>query len=411
MHASPYRRDLALLTFCQAMFFMANTIIVSTAPLIGFMYAPTTVLATLPTGLQFLATMAATVPASYTMKYIGRRSGLALGATFGVGGGLLGFFAIMAGNFVMFCAATMTYGVFMAFAQYYRFAAADAADAAVDEGNRRLNGERLRGRAISIVMAGGIVAAILGPELAKATRDLFAPILFAGSYLAVAALAAVSVFTLTFITLRRAHSGFSGGSVRPLSELMRQPGIATAVFSAVVGYITMTLLMTATPIAMAACGHEFSDSAWVIQWHVFGMFAPSFFTGALIAKRGAEQVILFGIMAIGAAIAVNLSGIDVWQFTAGLFLLGIGWNFMFVGGTTLLTRCYRPSEKAKVQGCNDFIVFTTLAVAATSAGALHDILGWQVMNLLAVPGLLLVLGLLWSSHSGRSPRALSEVSP
>ncbi len=410
MKISRYLRDISVLTFCQAMFFMANTIVVSTAPLIGLMYAPTPALATLPTGLQFLSTMAATLPASYIMKYVGRRAGLALGALFGIGGGLLGFWATMRGDFAMFCVATMTYGAFMAFAQYYRFAAADAADVAIEARRQEAYAEKLRGRAISIVMAGGIVAAVAGPELAKATRDVFAPMLFAGSYLAVANLATLSVFALLLLTLREPFGGLGAGSVRGLGAIIRQPSFAPAVSSAVVGYITMTLLMTATPIAMLACGHEFSDSAWVIQWHVLGMFLPSFFTGSLIARRGAEQVIVYGVLAMIAAIAVNVSGLAVWQFTAGLLLLGIGWNFMFIGGTTLLTRCYRPAEKAKVQGLNDFILFTTLAAAAVSSGALHDWLGWQVMNLVAIPGLLLVLGVLWMGHSGRMRSIGEEVS-
>ncbi len=392
------------------MFFMANTMVVSTSPLIGLMYAPTEVLATLPLGIQFTATMLATLPASYAMKYVGRRTGLACGTIFGVAAGILGYFAIMAGNFAMFCAAAILYGVFTAFCQYYRFAAADAADVASRDRASQIGGERARARAISWVMAGGVAAAVLGPELAKATRDLFAPILFAGTYLAIGILALLSLLVLSTLSLRRPKGGEVSGPVRPIGELMRQPGIVTAILAAVIAYVTMNLLMTATPIAMAACGHDFADSAWVIQWHVLGMFAPSFFTGALIARRGAEQVIVMGIAAMAVAVAVNLTGLEVWQFTTGLLLLGIGWNFMFVGGTTLLTRCYTPAEKAKVQGINDCIIFTSMAVSATSAGILHHLLGWQVMNLLALPGLALVLGILWLSHGGPSRRLAEQVS-
>jgi predicted MFS family arabinose efflux permease len=308
---------------------------------------------------------------------------------FGVAAGVLGWDAIMRGSFAAFCVAGLVYGVFGAFCQFYRFAAADAADAA-DAGHAGAeNAAARRGRAIGWVMAGGTVAALLGPLLARGTQDLFAPVLFAGCFAAIAVLGGLICLALGFMDpLRPRHEvGADGG--RPLAEIARQPAALTAFLTALVAYVTMNLLMTATPLAMLACGFGFAESATVIQWHVLGMFAPSFATGPLIARFGVTRVIAAGIALMGACVGVDLLGVEVVHFATGLLLLGVGWNFMFIGATTLLTGCHTEAEKAKVQGLNDFLVFTTVAVSASSAGALHHLLGWQAMNLLAVPGLVL----------------------
>ncbi len=378
-------RNVTLLGVCQALFYMANTIAISTSPLVGLQYAPSPTLATLPLGAQFLGTMLTTVPASYLMKWLGRRGGLLIGAAFAVAAGLLSAQAIRAGSFLFFVLGGFLYGMFSAFAQYYRFAAADAADAGVAEG-----AAARRARAIAWVMAGGLVAAVIGPELAKATRELLPPFLFAGSYLAIAALGVASLVTLSFLRMPRPSLAERRRGGRPLVEILRTPGALTAVLAAVVAYVTMNLLMTATPLAMAGCGHDFSDTARVIQWHVVGMFAPSFVSGHLIARFGAPRVILAGVLAMLLTVAVAETGLEVEHFATALFLLGLGWNFMFVGGTSLLTSCHRPEEKAKVQGFNDLVLFTSVTLSASSSGALENLLGWQTMNLLALPGLLLV---------------------
>jgi MFS family permease len=400
MHApTPARpslaRNVAVLAGCQALFFMCNTIVISAAALIGLQLAPAPALATVPLGLQFIGTMTATMPASLLMQQVGRRPGLMLGAALGILAGFLGWLAIMRASFLLFAASGVVYGAFSAFCQYYRFSAADAADAA-----DTADPAAARARAVAWVLAGGVIAALLGPELAKATRDVFAPVLFAGCYAAVAALAALTLLLLALLDLPHARPAAGTGGGRPLLEIVRQPMIVTAFLAALVGYVTMNLLMTATPLAMLDCGFDFADTAFVIQWHVLGMFLPSFWTGSLIARFGAERIIATGALINLVCIAVNMSGLELDRFIAGLFLLGLGWNLMFIGGTTLLTACYHRIEMARVQGLNDLLLFTSVAMSAAAAGALHDLLGWQAMNLAAVPAVLLVLLRLWWRRPG-----------
>ncbi len=384
-------KNVGVLALAQALFFMANTIVISTAPFVGLQYAPSPWLATVPLGVQFLGTMSATLPASLLMQRVGRRPGLCLGMALGVAAGLLGAHAVLRGSFLLFCLAGVLYGAFSAFAQYLRFTAADAADAAGFPDRTAA-----RGRAIAWVMAGGVVAAVAGPELADRTRELLAPILFAGSYLAIAALAGAGLLALLLLELPRPgrETGAAAVAGRPLAEIVRQPAAIAAFLSALVGYVTMNLLMTATPLAMLACGHGFTDTKHVIQWHVLGMFAPSFVTGRLVTRFGVERVILAGVGLELACVAIAVAGLEVANFAIALFLLGVGWNFMFVGGTTLLTTCHGPAEKAKVQGLNDLLVFTSVAASASLAGFVQSTLGWRTMNLLAIPGLLLVAALL-----------------
>jgi MFS family permease len=388
-------KNVSVLALCQALFFMCNTIVISTAPLVGLQLAPTPGLATLPLGAQFVGTMLCTMPASLLMKRIGRRDGLSIGTALGVSAGTIATFAVLQGSFWLFCVSGMVYGGFSAFCQYFRFTAADAADAAPAE-----NRSAARGRAIAWVMAGGLVAAVLGPEVAKATRELFAPILFAGCYVAVAGLALSSLATLRWLELPAVDAAARHDAGRPLSEIARQPIAVTAFLAALVGYVTMNLLMTATPLAMLACGHAFADSAFVIQWHVVGMFAPSFVTGSLIARLGIHRVILLGIALNLICVSLAFAGLEVVNFAAALFVLGAGWNFMFIGATTLLTTCHTQAEKAKVQGLNDLLVFGSVAASATLSGFLHDALGWELMNLLAVPALLAVAAIVWLSSRG-----------
>lgn len=381
-------RNVAILAACQAFFFMCNTILITTSGLVGLQIAPDPAMATIPLAAQFFGTMLATMPASLLMARVGRRAGLVLGGVFGIGSGLLGAYAIVHAHFVLFVAAGLLYGVFAAFSQYYRFTAADAADqsAAVDK-------MAARARAISLVMAGGLVAAFLGPELAKATQNLVPPFLFAGCYLVIAVVALAATITLCFLDLPMVETRAAEEPARPLLEIISQPIAVTAFFAAFVAYVTMNLLMTMTPLAMLACGFAFADSATVIQWHVVGMFAPSFFTGSLIARFGAERMIAAGGALMLGCIAVNLTGIELLNFLGSLFLLGLGWNFMFIGGTTLLTRAHRPSEKAKVQGFNDLCLFTAVTMSAAASGALHEWLSWQPMNLAALPLVLAVIAM------------------
>jgi MFS family permease len=388
--AAPLARNVGVLVFCQALFFMANTIQFATSALVGHQLAPTPLLSTLPLALQFVGIMSTTMPASLLMQRFGRRGGFQLGAAFAVLSGLLGAWAALIGSFWLFCLAGAIYGSFGAFSNYLRFAAADAVDQ-----SGRADAATLRPKAIAWVMAGGLVAAVLGPELAKATQDLLAPVSFAGCYLAVAALGGGMLLVASWLDLPPLRlSAEALGRVRSTAEIVRDPAIVTAFLAALVGYVTMNLLMTATPLAMLDCGLAFADTAFVIQWHVVGMFLPSFWTGRIIARFGAVRVVAAGALLNLVSIGVAFAGLQLAHFTIGLFILGLGWNFMFIGGTTLLTQSHRPAEKAKVQGLHDLVMFTTVSISALSAGALQQAVGWHAMNLAAIPAVLLILLLL-----------------
>ncbi|MCB1970514.1 MAG: MFS transporter [Geminicoccaceae bacterium] len=389
MWSPPLIRNVSILAVCQAMFFMANTMLISTSPLVGLSLAPMHAMATLPLGFQFLGAMVTALPASYLMRAVGRRHGLAFGCLFGFAAGICAASAVMLESFLLFIGASALYGMFSAFCQFYRFTASDAADRSDPSG-------KARPRAISLVLAGGVVAAVLGPETAKLTKELVAGSLFAGCYFTIAGLALLSAVGLLALDLPRMSEARSERPARSALEIFRQPMAITAVVSAIVSYVTMNLIMTATPLAMQAEGHLFDNTAFVIQWHVLGMFVPSFFTGSLIGRFGEYRMIAAGALLLLVAVAVNLSGVHLIHFTLALGLLGIGWNFMFIGGTTLLTRCYEPSEKAKAQGMNDLLLFSMVAMSASASGALHDTVGWSVMNMLAIPLLLACLVLAWT---------------
>ena len=383
MQSGYAKRDVYLLALCQALLATGNAVVITTSALVGQTLAPDG-LATLPLFLQFLAIMATTLPASYLMKRVGRRAGFAVGAGFALSAGLLGSGAILTGSFPLFCIASFGYGVFMGFGGYYRFAAAEVAAPA------------FRPRAISYVLAGGVVAAIAGPELAKATDDLFGPALFAGCFAAVAGLGLATLVVLAFLRIPLPADDERTGEGRPLAQIMRQPAFIVALGSAAIAQGAMVLVMTATPLAMAFCGYGFDQTAFVIQWHVLGMFAPSFFTGHLITRFGVLNVMAVGAGLILACLGVALSGIEIAQFWSALFLLGLGWNFMFVGGTSLLTSTYHPNEKAKVQAINDLIIFATAAFASLSSGLLHHLIGWQAVNISMVMPIIVTLGaILW----------------
>jgi len=383
MVLSNAKRDVLLLSVCQALLATGNAVVITTSALAGQILAPEG-LATMPLFLQFLAIMATALPASFLMKRIGRRAGFSVGACFAVAAGILGCLAIIGGLLWLFCLASIAYGVFMGFGMYYRFAAADVADAA------------FRPRAISYVLAGGVVAAIAGPELAKATSELLAPALFAGCFAAVAGLGAATLLVLAFVRIPPPDDDERRGGGRPLAVIVRQPAFMVALGGAAVAQGAMVLVMTATPLAMAFCGFGFSDTAFVIQWHVLGMFAPSFFTGHLISRFGTLNIMTTGAILIVICLGVALSGVEIVQFWTALFLLGVGWNFMFIGGTTLLTTTYQPAEKAKVQAVNDLLTFATAALASLFSGILHHLIGWQAVSLsMILPVLAMMTAFFW----------------
>ncbi len=380
----PAMRNVVLLAICQALAMTSMTMNMTVTALTGHDLAPDPAWATLPLSLQFLATMMTALPASLYMRRVGRRLGFVTGVLIGVCGAAIATVAVLQNQFLLFCLGSMLIGSFQGFAILYRYAAADTAS------------EAFRPRAISLVLAGGVVAALAGPELAKWSHDLLDPIPFAGTFVVIAVVQSISWIFLIFVRIPTPTAAERATSGRPIGVIVRQPVFMVAILGAMIGYGTMTFLMTATPLAMIACGFQFEDAAFVIQWHAVGMFLPSFFTGSLIQRFGVIRVMLTGAFAYLACIAINVSGIELLQFFSGLVLLGVGWNFLFIGGTTMLTQAYRPEEKAKVQGLGDFLVFTCSTVAAFSSGAMNHAYGWQTLNFSVLPMVAMVAGaLLW----------------
>ena len=388
------RRNVFILAVCQALAMTGTGLVLTVSALAGNIIAPDKSLATLPFALMFVGTMITTIPASLFMGRFGRRIGFTIGQLIGITAAAISAYAIYEAQFWLFAGAGFMLGMHSAFFQYYRFAAADAATPS------------FRPKAISYVLAGGVFAAIAGPELAKLSKDMFSPILFAGSYVVIVGLSTLTVILLQFIRIPRPSLADRKQVGRPLREIARQPAFVVAILSAMIGYGTMSLVMTATPLAMVACGFEFDDAAFVIQWHVLGMFAPSFFTGNLIRRFGTVRIILTGSVLIAACMVINLMGIALTNFWLALVLIGIGWNFMFIGGTTLLTETYEPAERAKVQALNDFLVFGTVATASFSSGALQNMIGWQAVNAaIALPVLVAFAGALWLRGQRRKSAA------
>jgi len=378
LFADPAKRNALLLAMCQALYMSGTSLMISTSPLVGHLLASDKTLATLPIAFHHVGIMCATLPASFIMQRFGRRNGFLLGATIGFFGALTAIYAVFAADFVLFTFAILMAGFANGFAVFYRFAAADTA------------GEAFRAKAISWVMAGGLFAAFIGPEVAKATVGLFSPVLYAGAYVGLACFYVLTAIVVSQVRIPRPASMKGVSSGRPLGEILRQPHCIVALLSGVFGYATMSLVMTSTPLAMFGCGFGFTDSATVIQLHIFAMFVPSFFTGNLIRRYGALNIIGIGVAVNLACVAFNLAGIAFFNFAIALALLGVGWNFMFIGATTLLTTVHMPAERAKVQGLNDFIMFATTASAAFSSGGILNLLGWEVVNLAVVPLLGLV---------------------
>jgi MFS family permease len=330
-------------------------------------------LATLPIFLNHAGIMLTTIPASLLMGRIGRRAGFTIGAFLAIVFGLLAAYAVVHRSFELLCVSALLQGSAAAFAWYYRFAAADASPNA------------FKPKAISYVMAGGIAAGFVGPQIAKWTVDWFAPVTFMGVYIAIAITGVLSVVLLQLLRIPRLTAAERAEGGRPLSEIARQPAYIAALISSMFGYGVMTLVMSATPLAMLACGFHFADSATVIQVHIIGMFAPSFFTGHLIQRFGVLTIIATGaLIQVGCALT-NLAGVEFANFLVANALVGLGWNFTYVGGSTLLTRTYRPSERARVQASHDFVVYATTATAAALAGFLQQKAGWTAINLAALP--------------------------
>ncbi len=396
----PRRRNVAVLALSQALFMSVQGMGIAATPLAAYMLldADHKWLATVPIFLVHLGIMGTTIPASLLMAVIGRRAGFSLGALSGILFGLIGCVALYRRDFPLLCLASVFQGVQAAFFWYFRLAAADGAEPAY------------RAKAISLVMAGGVLAGLLGPQVAKSAADWLAPVTFAGVYLASSAfsLAVLALVQLVRIPRLTAEELASGG--RPMREIARQPAYRVALASSVFGYAVMTLTMSATPLAMLACGFGFSDSATVIQAHIVAMFLPSFFTGHLIARFGVLPIIAAGgLIQFGCAL-VNLAGVDFANFFIANILVGFGWNFTYVGGSTLLTTTYEPAERAKVQASHDFMVYAATATAAALSGVLAAKAGWVVINLAAMPLMAVVTGaaLLLMARQRRAANAPAE---
>ena len=387
-------RHLLLLVVCQGLFLTNNVTFIAINGLVGWSLAPLGWMATLPVTGYVVGAALSAMPVARLQARVGRKRAFQVGLVVAALSSALCAFAVGIGSFWLLVTATLVAGFYSANAALYRFAGPELVPLQFKE------------RAISLVLAGGIAGAFIGPNLASAARDWFA-VPFAGAYLALVAVALLGLVVMSFIRFP-AHvppaGGLSGG--RPLSELARQPVFMAAVVAAALGYGVMNLLMAATPIAMQQCKHPFESAALVLEWHVLGMFVPSFFTGHLIRRFGALPVMGVGVVLNFACVAVALSGVDLMQFLVALFVLGVGWNFLYTGGSTLLTQTYRPEEKNKAQGAMDLCVFSTMALSSFASGALITTQGWTWLNL----GSLLPIGvvgamLLWLAYTRRDAAA------
>lgn len=387
------RRDILLLACCQALLLVNSAGLISINGLIGYAIAPSRSLATFGATTYVLGSAVAALPMSLWMARAGRRAGFMTGALVNIAGCLLAVVALHFASFALFCFATAVIGIYNAVGLQYRFAAAEVA-APAD-----------RATAISLVLAGGVVGGFAGPETAKLTQHLFATP-FLGSFIALALVALVALALQSQVRVPPPVHATKHGGGRPLGAIMRQPAFIVAIAAAALGYGLMNLLMTATPIAMDLCGHPFSAAAMTIEWHVVGMYAPGFVTGMLIRRFGVLRVIVAGAALMALAVAVALNGITVAHFVVALALVGAGWNFLYTGGTALLTETYTAEEKARTQGINDLIVFATMGVSSFASGALVTSSGWDAMNRAALPVLALIAAMtLWLAWTrGQSSR-------
>jgi MFS family permease len=388
------KRNVVLLSFCQALGITGNIIVFSVSALAALEIAPDKSLATIPLFIQYLAATVTTVPASFFMKRFGRKTGFIFGSFVACVGGGLGFIALTHGNFLLFCVGSAFIGILIGFIPYYRFAAVDSSS------------ESFKNTALSLVLAGGVLAAIAGPSLADFSKDLFETE-YSGNFFMILLLPLISICLLMFVKivpqgdLRKENS-------RAIVEIVRNPMFLLALFGGIISYGVMALLMVATPISMKHSSLPFSQITLVIQWHVLGMFAPSFFTGNLIGRFGVYKILIAGGICNLCCVAINLTGTSIYHYWTALLLLGLGWNFLYVGASSLLTECYNESEKALVQATNEFFVLLTVSVSSLTSGVLMEWFGWNAVNLIALPQIVLILcATLWL-YSKTSPTPLSQ---
>jgi MFS family permease len=391
------RSNVMRLAAAQALTGANSAVIFATGSIIGATLAPSMSLATVPLSMYVVGLAAGTLPTGVISRAYGRRVAFIIGTGCGVLTGLLGAFAILRGSFVLFCCATFLGGLYGAVSQSYRFAAADGASA------------EFRPKAVSWVMAGGVFAGVLGPQLVQWTMDIWPPYLFAFSFVMQAMVALIAMAVLAGVDAPRpAPSDLHGG--RPLLEIVRQPLFIAAALCGIVSYPMMNLVMTSAPLAMKMCGLSVSDSNFGIQWHIVAMYGPSFFTGTLIARFGAPVIVALGLSLEAAGAMIGLSGITALHFWATLMVLGLGWNFSFVGASALVLETHRPQERNKVQAFNDFLVFGMMAVGSFSSGQLLANYGWSAVNMVVFPPVLLGLAALAVASFAKRRTASQQVA-
>jgi MFS family permease len=369
------RRNAMVLAVAQALAGGNNTVIVSTASIVGAVLAPDKGLATLPITAMVIGMWFGTLPVGWLARRFGRRFALQIGSVFGVLSGLISYSAVMDGQFWMLLIGTFCGGLYAAAHNSYRFAAADTAS------------EAFRPKVVSWVLAGGVFAAVIGPQLVIFTKDLLSPHMFAASYLGQSACALIAALVLMFVKIPPLPAT-RVENPRPLGAIVRTPRFIVAVACGMASYAMMNMVMTSAPLAMIGCGHSVTDATLGIQWHVLAMYAPSFVTGGLIARFGVERITGIGLGLIALTAVVGIAGITVAHFWSALVLLGVGWNLAFIGATTMVTQCHRPHERNKVQAFNDFLIFGSMAVASFSSGQLLEYLGWQAINEVIFPTIL-----------------------
>jgi MFS family permease len=375
------RRNAFVLATGQALAGANNTVIVVTGGILGSMMAPDKSLATLPISLMVCGMAAGSLPVGMLARRFGRRTAYQIGAVIGTLAGLIGYTAITHGSFWLYLAATFCGGMYAASHMSYRFAAADTASA------------EFKPKAVAWVMAGGLFAAFIGPQLVIFTKDLLPPYLFAASYLGQAAVAAIACVLLSLVRVPKVAAQHVEGG-RRLGEIARQPRFIVAATCGTASYALMNLMMTSAPLAMVDCGLSVSDATLGIQWHVFAMYAPSFFTGSLILRFGVLRIVALGLTLLALSAAVGFAGITVAHFWTALILLGVGWNFALVGATTMVTETHRPEERNKVQAFNDFCIFGTMAVGSFISGGMLAHFGWFLVNVVMFPVVAVAGGML-----------------
>ncbi|KZN54069.1 hypothetical protein N476_07715 [Pseudoalteromonas luteoviolacea H33] len=358
-----------------------NILLVTISALVGQKLSASDTLITLPIATQMLGLLLATVPASLVMAKTGRKLGFSIGNIIGTSGAILGYLALINSQFYLFCLATFLIGIGIGFATLYRFAAIEVSDKPA--------------RAISMIMASGVIAAVLGPNLAVWVNHYLPEINFANSFLALTCVYLLALTLLQLVTFNEVSGQQSQLQQRPIKSIITQPQFMIAAFIGMISYSVMNLLMTATPLAMHRHGFDLAQSALVIEWHVLGMFLPSFFTGKLIEKSSPVVVIIVGCILMLTCSVINLLGVSHWHFLIALFALGVGWNFMFISATSLVSETYQPHERAKSQAANEFVVFSMVVLSSLFAGWLESEIGWQALNIGSIP--IVVLALLASA--------------